>query len=368
MGKVLVLGGYGNFGKRIAHALVKKNIKVIIAGRNLEKAQAFAAELPPMLVETKSFDVDIDLELALATLQPTVVINTCGPFQFSDYSVAKTCIQSGVHYIDLADSRDFVAGISSLDSVAKLQNVAVITGASSVPALSSAVIEHYCSEYSAIESLRYGIAPGQNTERGLATTQAILSYVGKRMRPFAGAKSGVFGWQDTYAQVFPELGTRFMSNCEVPDLDLLPDRYGIESIRFSAGLELKIMHLALSLMSWVIRVGFPIDLPKYAELLLNVSGWFDSFGTDKSGMHMIMAGKDHDGAPRIRSWFVIAKSGHGLQIPTIPSVILAEKIIRGAFVKRGAMPAVGLVSLDEYLEELRPFDISVQTSVKQAAI
>jgi len=29
---VLVVGGYGNFGKRIAHALPQKNISVIIAG------------------------------------------------------------------------------------------------------------------------------------------------------------------------------------------------------------------------------------------------------------------------------------------------------------------------------------------------
>jgi len=361
--KVLVLGGYGNFGKRIVHALVKKGLTVIIAGRFLEKAQALASTLPSELVETVSFDVGTGLASVLEMLQPKVVINTCGPFQSSDYSVAQTCIRSGMHYIDLADSRDFVAGISTFDVDAKIQNVAIITGASSVPTLSSAILEHFCSEFLIIDSVRYGIAPGQKTERGLATTQAILSYVGKRIRPFAGAKSGVIGWQDTYVQSYPDLGTRLMSNCEVPDLDLLPSRYGIRSIRFSAGLELKSMHLTLSLISWVIRLGFPIKLSKHAKLFLQFSTWFDGFGTDKSGMHMTISGKNHDGTPRNRSWFIIAKTGHGLEIPTIPSVILAERLIAGTFNARGAMPAVGLVSLDDYLAELRDFDIKVRTNV-----
>lgn len=44
-GVVLILGGYGNFGKRIAEALVRKDIPVIIAGRNEAKARALASSL-----------------------------------------------------------------------------------------------------------------------------------------------------------------------------------------------------------------------------------------------------------------------------------------------------------------------------------
>ena len=42
MKKVLILGGYGNFGKRIAIALAKANIPIIIAGRGKHKAEALA--------------------------------------------------------------------------------------------------------------------------------------------------------------------------------------------------------------------------------------------------------------------------------------------------------------------------------------
>ena len=37
---VLILGGYGNFGKRIAKSLsVVKGITILIAGRNVKKAE-----------------------------------------------------------------------------------------------------------------------------------------------------------------------------------------------------------------------------------------------------------------------------------------------------------------------------------------
>ncbi len=242
-GKILILGGYGNFGKRIAAALIRHHLPVIIAGRDPVKAEALAKTLASPLVETAIFDVTRDLPAQLETLRPAVVVNTCGPFQGSDYDVAKTCIAHGIHAIDLADGRDFVTGIAALDTDARAHGVSVISGASTVPGLSSAVVERYAPEFSLIDSLIYGISPGQQAERGLATTRGILSYVGKPLKPFAGAPGPVYGWQDLYRQAYPGLGKRWMANCDIPDLDLLPAHYGIGAIRFSAGLELGFMHL-----------------------------------------------------------------------------------------------------------------------------
>lgn len=85
-----------------------------------------------------------------------------------------------------------------------------------------------------------------------------------------------------------------MGNCEVPDLDLLPTKYNIKKLRFSAGMEADILHLGIWGVSWLIRAGVPINLPKYAKSLLNFSHWgFDWMGTDAGGLHMSIEGKDH---------------------------------------------------------------------------
>jgi len=364
MNKVLILGGYGNFGRRIAVALAKARVPIIIAGRSEKKAKKLADEIGNKFtdasIETAVFDVNEALSEQLDKRLPKVVINTCGPFQLCDYSVAEICIKHKVHYIDLSDGREFVTGITSLSTKAKDAGVLVVSGASTVPGLSSAVLEKYKDEFLEIESLQYGISPGQKANRGLATTKSIMTYVGKPLKPFAG-NNKAYGWQDIYRQVYPELGIRWMANCEVPDLDLLPECYGIKSIRFSAGMELSFMHLGIWLMSWLVRLGLPLNLPKRSAFLLRASNWFDFLGSPDGGMHVIISGKDKNGSSKEIKWFVIAKDGDGPQIPTIPAIILAKKLASGKLPETGATPCVGLVLLDEYLNELKEFNVQAIT-------
>lgn len=361
MKKILVLGGYGNFGRRISTALVKAGQSIIISGRNHYKADAFLRELqqtnPQNSIQTAIFDVNKELRIQLERLRPTIVINTVGPFQNSDYSVAEACIQHNVHYIDLADGRAFVNGIVSLDAMAKERNVVVISGASTVPGLSSAVLAHYKNEFSQIESLIYGITPGQKTPRGLATVKAILSYLGRPLKRYSGCGRMLYGWQDLYCQVYPELGRRWMANCDIPDLDIFPERYGITRTRFSAGIESSLLHLGMWLLSYLVRVGLPLELENHAEFLLKVSNLFNCFGTEDGGMHVLIKGRDRAGRPKEIKWFLIAKEGDGPQIPCIPAIVLTKKLMAESLKEGGAMPCVELVTLEEYMEELKEFAI-----------
>ena len=76
--------------------------------------------------EAADLDINTGLPEALAALKPDVVIHTSGPFQAQDYHVAKACIVQGCHYIDLADGRAFVDGITVLDEAAIV--AAVLSG------------------------------------------------------------------------------------------------------------------------------------------------------------------------------------------------------------------------------------------------
>jgi len=187
---VLVLGGYGNFGKRISVALAAKGVPVIIAGRSRTKAQRLAQTIGPLATPLQ-LDIETGLGQALEDHAPCAVVNTVGPFQGQGYDVARAAIDAKVHYIDLADGRDFVTGISKLDKSAKDAGVAVISGASTVPALSDAVVSAFSGDFARIDRMKFGIAPGQKAERGLATTRAILGYVGRKLAPFPGIKPDV---------------------------------------------------------------------------------------------------------------------------------------------------------------------------------
>ena len=363
MKKTLILGAYGNFGRRIALGLARKNIPLILAGRNKEKLTA----LSKLITQTYSVhasiayvDIHQNLRSFLSEKKPYVVINTCGPFQNNDYTAAKTCIDLKINYIDLADGRDYVVGINELDAQAKKNNCTVITGASTVPALSSAVINHFSDHFSGIKELRYGITPGQKTPRGLATTQAILSYTGKKI-PQPGSRKTAYGWQGLYCQKYPELGRRLMANCDIPDLALFPSHYNIPKIKFSAGLENPIIHLSLWLLSWLVRVGTPIHLPRYAQFLLKMSDFFDRFGSADGGMHLCLKGLDHKKKPIKLTWFIVAKNGVGPDIPSIPAVVLAHKMMTDQFTLPGTHACIGLIDYETYLQELQNDSITTTT-------
>ena len=74
--------------------------------------------------------------------------------------MARAAIKAGCNYLDLADGRAFVTGISRLDAEARAAGVSIISGASSLPALTSAVVDKYRGEFKRLDSIRIGITSG----------------------------------------------------------------------------------------------------------------------------------------------------------------------------------------------------------------
>lgn len=358
---VMILGAYGNFGRHISFALAKNNMKLILCGRSHKKLAGLAEKIklkyPKAAIIIANIDVNKKLLSQLNNLNPEIVINTCGPFQNANYNIIEACIKNKIHYIDLADSREFVANIGKFDRAAKNSGIMVISGAAVLPGLSSAVIEHYKKQFHRIEELYFGISLGANIPRGLANIKAILSYVGKPLKPWAGSREKIYGWQDIYKQKYPIIGKRWMANCEVPDLDLLPQLYNIKSIHFSGGVEVPGIHFTLFLLSWLVRIGLPIKLAKYAKIFAKISSLFDCFGSSDGGMHMIIKGKDKQGNDKQVKWFLIAQNGSGLHIACVPSIILAKKLINGEIKNSGAVPCIGMLDLEEYMQELKNLDV-----------
>ena len=359
--RVLIIGGYGNFGSVIAHGLARESdIRLLIGGRSRAKAHAFAAALGATLpAEAIALDIAGDLRAVFAMAKPDIVIHTTGPFQDQGYAVARAAIEAGCHYIDLADARRFVAEIGELDAAARARNVLLVSGASSVPCLTAAYLDAARPRFRAMERVEYGISAAQQTNRGLATISAILSYVGK---PFAtridGRDSIVYGWQDLHIVRYPELGRRLFGNCDIPDLTLFPERYPeLRTIRFSAGHENPVLHLGLWKLSWLVRWHLLPSLQTLAPLLLKLSFLFDIFGTSRSGFHMFIDGIGRDGEKRRERFWIIARSGHGPYIPCMPAIIIAKGLARGTFAATGARPCLDLIDLATYRDALRGLDI-----------
>jgi len=250
MMNVMVLGGYGNFGARISRALSDDDrIQLLVAGRDAQQAAAFAAALPG---RAKGVVVDMHSASFAQALQDHgvgLLIHTAGPFQGQDYAVARACAQAGVHYIDLADGRRFVCDFPRALNAAFVDAGRVaISGASTVPALSSAVVDSLCAGWQRLDTLDICIAPAQTAPRGVATLRAVLSYCGGPIQVWHGGQWQThIGWAKPKRVAFQRLRPRLGALCDIPDLELFPAHYQVrERMEFRAALEVGLAQRAFA--------------------------------------------------------------------------------------------------------------------------
>lgn len=329
-------------------------MEILVVGRDNKQAEALASRLKAghaVLDASRPEDL-----AALMARMPDVVINTVGPFQSADYRVAQACIGAGAHYIDLADSHQFVAGIAQLDEAARAKGVAIIAGASTVPALSGAVVAESGLTPTAI---RIGISPGNNAPRGAALVDAILNQAGKPLPVLrAGRWTKVPGWGEMHRRRIRidrdrSLGKRWLSACDAPDLVLLPQLYpSLRTVEFYAGLELSLLHVGLWILSLPVRAGWLRSLLPLRTPLRWTADRLRAFGSDRGGMLVDVEGLNKDGRQMAYRWRLVAEDGQGPFIPAAPAAALVARLARGEAVRAGAYPCLGLLGVEEILAQV----------------
>ncbi|NWD77469.1 saccharopine dehydrogenase NADP-binding domain-containing protein [Pseudomonas gingeri] len=355
--RVIVIGGLGNFGARICQRLAQEpGLTVIAASRST--GGGFHTFGNGQTVATLSLDITAaDFEARLAEASPGLLIHCAGPFQGQDYAVAKAACAVGAHYLDLADGRDFVENFAAnLDAQAKAAGVLAISGASSVPGLSSAVVDHLVRSFTRVDSISTVIAPGQQAPRGIATIKAVFGYAGLAFARWnGGAWRKQYGWQDIRNFRFTGLGPRWGAACDVPDLALFPARYpGVRDVEFHAALELRIEHIGLWLAAALRRLGLPLPIERWAAQLEAVStAVLDRFGSDRGAMMVQVRGLLEGDKPGCLSWQLTAPGGHGPEIPCMATVLLACKLAKHELHLTGAFPCMGLLQLEEFEVEFQ---------------
>jgi len=302
-----------------------------------------------------------DFPQSLKRLAPDLVIHCAGPFQSQNYGVARAALAAGSHYFDLADGRQFVARFpQNLQSAARSADRLAVSGASSVPALSSAVIASLKSRLPVIEEVQIAIAPGQRAPRGRATLAAVLSYAGQ---PFKWVSDGTWrdawGWQELKRLRFYGLGPRWAAACDVPDLELLPRIYPeLRTVEFRAALELGVQQSALWLAASLRRHGVRLPLERWAGVLNWLASRMNGLGGQLAGMLVSVSGKRADGSRAQAEWHLTADALHGPEIPCMPAILLARKLAAGGIAQRGAFACTGFLSLPEFEREFAHWRIT----------
>ncbi|NBW06885.1 MAG: DUF4166 domain-containing protein [Caulobacteraceae bacterium] len=360
------MGAGGVFGSRLAKGLVRDGFAVVVAGRGLARAEATRAEVGA--ASATALDTRSLIAADLTAIGASIVVDAAGPFQGAEPRVAKAAIAAGLHYVDLADGRDFVAGFGALDEAAKAAGVTALTGASSTPALSNAALDALTEGWTRIDAVEAAISPGARAPRGRSVTEAILSWLGRPVRVFQeGGWTERTGWGAVATRDFGPAGRRRLSLCETPDLDVLAERFGpTGSALFLAGLEPGFAHWGGWALARLVNLT-GADPRKLTGLIIFLSRLAAPFGSDVGAMRVEATGRDAEGRAVRAVWLLIAPPGVGPVTPGIPA-LAAVKALAAKRMKPGARACVGELSLAELETELAVHGITTTTTVEPSSL
>ena len=358
--RVLIIGGYGVFGGRLVELLEDDDrLTLLVAGRSLASARKYcegrpkaAAALVPTLFDRTSDDAS-----QLAALEVRVVVDASGPFQAyggSRYRLIEQCVACKVNYLDLADGSDFVAGIAKFDTAARAAGVYVLSGVSSFPVLTAAVVRRLSSGIQTIQSIRGGIAPSPYAGVGLNVIRAIASYSGKKV-PLKRRGRNTTGCPFTESMRFviavpgriPLQSKRF-SLVDVPDLRALAELWPeATDVWMGAGPVPVPLHWALTSFAWLVRIRLLPNLSWMAGAMHFVTNHL-RWGEHRGGMFVEVAGRSVNAERIVREWHLLAEGDDGPLIPSMAVQAVIRKMLAGEPPPAGARTAIGDVDLSDY--------------------
>jgi hypothetical protein len=357
--KVLVLGGYGTFGERLCRLLAPDpRLTLVVAGRSHARADAVRATLARSQDhEAIAVDRDGDLAAALRNIRPDVLVDATGPYQAygeDPYRVVTACIAHGVDYLDFADDAAFVAGVGVLDAKARAAGRYALSGVSSFPVLTAAVVRELARDLAHVRSITAGIAPSPYAYFGLNVIRAISLYAGKRVALTRGgrAATGIALVETMRYTIAPPgavpLRDTHFSLCEVPDLVLLPPAWsGLQAIWIGVGPVPEVLHRLLNVLARLVHWRLLPSLRPFASLfqaVINTVRW----GEHRGGMFVEVRGEDAAGAATTRSWHLIAEGDAGPLIPCLAIDAVLRKQLEGEVPAAGARPATDALQLADY--------------------
>jgi len=361
--KILIIGGYGVFGGRLCELLaVDRRLSLWIAGRSLAQAEVFCKSLVARAgindkINALVFDRDKDLATQIHAVQPDLVIDATGPFQSygeDPYRLIKACIACKVNYMDFADGSDFVKGVSHFDAAARDRQIFVLSGVSSFPVLTAAVVRRLSKDLKRVTSITGGVAPSPYAGVGKNVIRAISAYAGQSVKLVRGGTSTsasalVENLRYTIAPPgrMPLRNIRF-SLVDVPDLQVLPELWPeLDNVWMGAGTVPEVLHRMLNALSWLVKLKILPSLSPFASLffyVINVLRW----GEHRGGMFVDIKGIKADGIAVSRSWHLLAEGNDGPYIPCMALEAVIKRILAGNSPVYGARPASNDVELDDY--------------------
>jgi len=353
--RVIVYGGGGFFGRLMVEDLLKhSDVNIAIASRN-PRAVGFSPFNSRITYVISDLN---DYNSVLSTIEGAKAVVCCvGPYQGLTLNLLRGCIEKKVHYIDVADDRDFVERCHKLSGQIKEAGIMAFVGCSVVPGMSSLLTKFCLDKVRAIEKTRIFITPGTRNPRGEGSFLCLLSTVGEEFPiPAQGQNKLIKGWTGREKVNFPPpLGTRSVYFVvDIADYFLQRIYFNVQTVEFKIGSELGLLNRSLAgLRSFKEFLGIR-NLRWFVPLSRMLIYLASFFGTTQGGVMVEVSGSDGEKV----SMSVFAET-RGEVIPSILPSVAVQMIVNEEIECSGIVPLPDWLSQDRFISELQKRQIKI---------
>jgi hypothetical protein len=345
--KVVVYGGDGFFGRLVVQDLLKHScVNVVIASR--QPNTSFFQEAASRATFYQS-DLN-DYASVLATIDGAQLVICCaGPFQGMGLNLLRACIEKQIHYIDIADDRDFVERAYTLTSAVRASGITALVGCSVVPGLSSLLTEYCRQTVGDVRRTRIFITPGTKNPRGNGSFACLLTTAGKAFQiPCGGGMRTVTGWSGRERVEFPPpIGSRAVYFVvDIADYWTQRHYFGADTIEFKIGSEMEFLNRSLGLLRWarvLLRLEDTKRLLVPSRLLVQLAA---PFGSTQGALMLGVTGSQG------QVWISVYAEERGERIPALLPSIAAQMILAGELNRPGIPPLPTWLPFVRLLQEL----------------
>ncbi len=232
---LVILGGYGQVGRSLTVILLEHtHAKLIVAGRRLDAAQAFIAQIddPDGRLEARYADAAKPETLREAFKGASLVIVAATAPQYTD-NIAHACLDAGCDYFDILEmavgTQSLMAMAPAVEEVGRL----FVTQGGLAPGLPAAFARLACSKLDRCQQMCLGLALSFKTMERTEQVIDVFHYV-THYPPhiFQNGRWQIrpLGKDRTTIDYGPRYGQRPSTLLDLTEMRDIPDRLGVEEL------------------------------------------------------------------------------------------------------------------------------------------
>jgi saccharopine dehydrogenase (NAD+, L-lysine-forming) len=349
--RIGLVGGYGAVGEIVARELDRStDYELVIGGRNLDKATAFAGQLRhgrPVRVDV--FQPDSVAEFCAPC---GVVVNCASPsFKVLD-RVARGALAGGCHYVDPFGIKTVLDGLLGEARRIEERGLVYLFSVGYVPGVHEVFMRLVASGLDVVDEVRSYVQDRSVWSEG---SSADLVNALRRLLPFGEYRHGVFTpvsrWDRSHYDFPPPFGRCPMIPRENPDVASFARESGARRVATFLPADAKVMAFgeAVKLLpegyeEWAAKVMRPI-----VSLEVKLRG-------GEAGVMIIEATGQKNQRPRRRRGTISFTGNRGYWMTSVPNVIATRMIVEGQL-RPGLWHLGDAVEPTAFMDALRPLGV-----------